>query len=82
MSKILDSLELKLRRILEGSFDGLFFPSSSQSLSTQLTEIILKAVKTSLEETEVLPDFIQLRVSPEKYDAWLCTQPVLDKVSQ
>ena len=82
MSKILDSLELKLRRILEGSLDGLFFPSNSQSLSSQLTEIILKAVKTSLEETEVLPDFIQLRVSPEKYDAWLCTQPVLDKVSQ
>ncbi|HSN93999.1 MAG TPA: FHA domain-containing protein [Anaerolineaceae bacterium] len=82
MSKILDSLELKLRRILEGSLDGLFFPNSAQSLSAQLTEIILKAVRTSLDETDVLPDFIQLRVSPEKYDAWLCTQPVLDKVSQ
>jgi hypothetical protein len=82
MSKILDSLELKLRRILEGSLDGLFFPSKTQSLSSQLTGIILKAVKTSLDETEVLPDFIQLRVSPEKFDAWQSTQPVLDQVSQ
>jgi hypothetical protein len=82
MSKLLDSLELRLRRILESSLDGLFFPSNTQTLSSQLTEIILKAVKTSLEETEVLPDFIQLRVSPEKYDAWQATQPVLDKVSQ
>jgi hypothetical protein len=82
MSKILDSLELKLRRILEGSLDGLFFPSNTQSLSSQLTGIILKAVKTSLDETEVLPDFIQLRVSPEKFDAWQSTQPVLDQVSQ
>jgi len=82
MSKLLDSLELRLRRILESSLDGLFFPSNAQTLSSQLTEIILKAVKTSLEETEVLPDFIQLRVSPEKYDAWQATQPVLDKVSQ
>ena len=82
MSKILDSLELRLRRILEGSLDGLFFPSNTQSLSSQLTEIILKAVKTSLDETDLLPDFIQLRVSPEKCDAWQSTQPVLDQVSQ
>lgn len=82
MSNILDSLELKLRRILEGSLDGLFFPNNTQTLSSQLTEIILKAVKTSLDETDVLPDSMQLCVSPDKYDAWQSTQTVLDQVSQ
>ena len=82
MSKILDSLEFRLKRILEGPLDGVFFPSSTQSLSAQLTEIILKSVKTSLDEQNVLPDFIQLRVSPEKFDAWQSTQPILDQVSQ
>lgn len=82
MSNLLDSLELKLRQILEGTLEGIFFPNSSQSLTSQLTEIILEAVKTAKDETEVLPDFIQLRVSPEKFDAWQSTQPVLDKVCQ
>ena len=82
MSKILDSLEFRLKHILEGPLDGVFFPSSSQSLSAQLTEIILKSVKKSLDEQDVLPDFIQLRVSPEKYDAWQSTQTILDQVSQ
>ncbi len=82
MSKILDSLEQRLRRLLEGTLDELFFPDNSQPLSSQLTEIILKAVRSSLDETGLLPDFIQLRVSPEKFDAWQSTQPVLDEVSQ
>ena len=82
MSKILDSLEFRLKRILEGPLDDILFPSSTQTLSAQLTEIILKAVNSSLDEKEVLPDFIQLRVSPEKYDAWQSTQPILDQVGQ
>jgi len=79
---MLDSLEQRLRHLLEGTLDGLFFPENSQSLSSQLAEIILKAVRSSLDETGVLPDFIQLRVSPEKLDAWQSMQPVLDEVSQ
>jgi hypothetical protein len=82
MSKILDSLEQRLRHLLEGTLDGLFFPESNQTLSSQLTEIILNAVRSSLDETGVMPDFIQLRISPEKFDAWQSTQPVLDQVSQ
>ncbi len=82
MSKILDSLEFRLKRILEGPLEGVFFPSSTQSLAAQLTGIILKAVKSSLDETNMLPDFIQLRVSPEKFDAWQTTQPVLNQVAQ
>ena len=75
---LLETIETKLRMILEDTLDRLFYPGFSRSLSSQLVEMILNQIQTQRPDEKRAPDQITLLVSPEKWDAWQSAQGALN----
>lgn len=82
MRNLLQSIENKLRYLLEDKLDRLIFPGVSSSLSYTLTDLIQKKIKDQ-DGSEIIqmPDLITLKVSPERWDAWQQSLPLLTEVS-
>ncbi len=82
MRKLLQSIENKLRFLLEEKLDKLIFPGVSSSLSYTLIQLIEDEIeKQDGRCEECMPDLITLKVSPERWDAWQESLPLLDEVS-
>ena len=82
MRKLLQSIENKLRYLLEEKLDRLIFPGVSSSLSYTLIELIEKEIENQEGRCEeCMPDLITLKVSSERWDAWQESLPLLDEVS-
>lgn len=81
MSKFLESLELKLQSLLEGTIGRLLSPGSSTSLTTQLVALIQERLGDESNENGFMPDIITIAVSPEHLEAWQEVQPTLDEVA-
>ena len=83
MRNLLQSIEDKLRYLLEEKLDRLIFPGASNSLNSTLLKLIEKEIEAQQGQCELcLPDLITLRVSPERWDAWQESLPLLDNVSE
>jgi len=83
MRKLLQSIEDKLRYLLEEQMDRLIFPGASNSLSKTLIKLIDQEIEAQQGKCELcLPDLITLRVSPERWDAWQESLPLLDTISE
>jgi len=79
---LLQSIEDKLRYLLEEKLDRLIFPGVSSSLSYTLIELIEKEIETQEGRCEkCMPDLITIKVSSERWDAWQESLPLLDEVS-
>jgi len=82
MRKLLQSIEDKLRYLLEEKLDRLIFPGVSSSLSYTLIELIEDQIeKQNGNFEECMPDLITLKVSSERWEAWQASLPLLDEVS-
>lgn len=82
MRKLLQSIEDKLRYLLEEKLDRLIFPGVSSSLSYTLLELIEEEIEKQDGNCEAcLPDLITLKVSSERWEAWQESLPLLDEVS-
>ena len=82
MRKLLQSIEDKLRYLLEEKLDRLIFPGVSSSLSYTLIELIESEIEKQGGNCEVcMPDLITLKVSSERWEAWQESLPLLDEVS-
>lgn len=80
---ILQSIENKLRYLLEEKLDSLLFPGVSGSLSNTLIDLIQKHIDQQSDlQTKQMPDLIILHVSADRWDAWQESLPLLDEVSQ
>ena len=82
MRNFLQSVEDKLRYLLEDKLDRLVFPGVSSSLSYTLIELIQNKIKQQEDSDSIqMPDLITLKVSPERWDAWQESLPLLSEVS-
>lgn len=82
-TNILQSIENKLRYLLEEKLDRLLFPGLSGSLSNTLIDLIQKHIDGQSDlQTKQMPDLIILQVSADRWDAWQGSLPLLDEVSQ
>jgi hypothetical protein len=82
MRNFLQSVEDKLRYLLEDKLDRLVFPGVSSSLSYTLIELIQNKIKEQEDSDSIqMPDLITLKVSPERWDAWQESLPLLSEVS-
>ena len=83
MRKLLQNIENKLRYLLEEQLDKLIFPGASNSLNTTLIKLIEQEIEAQQGNCEFcLPDLITLRVSPERWDAWQESLPLLDTIAE
>ncbi len=80
MSSFLQAIESRLAAILEGTLDRLLYPGVSRSLSFQLLELIDEKLRPVSPQGGLAPDLVTLWVSPERWDAWQSSRPVLDEV--
>jgi len=78
---LLETIEAKLRFILEETLDRLFYPGFSRSLSSQLVQLILAQIEAQPNGEKKAPDQIDILVSPEKWDAWQSAQDVLNEAA-
>ena len=82
MRKLLQSIEDKLRYLLEEKLDRLIFPGVSSSLSYTLIELIEDEIEKQNGNCEnCMPDLITLKVSSERWEAWQQSLPLLEEVS-
>lgn len=82
MRKLLQSIEDKLRFLLEEKLDRLIFPGVSSSLSYTLIQLIEGEIEKQGGNCEAcMPDLITLKVSSERWEAWQESLPLLDEVS-
>lgn len=80
---ILQSIENKLRYLLEEKLDRLLFPGVSSSLSYTLIDLIQKYIDQHSDDSPtIMPDLIYLKVSADRWDAWQESLPLLDEVSR
>lgn len=82
MSYFLDSLESRLKNLLEGTLDRLLFPGASGSLTNQLVKMIDEKLPTLDLNDSRAPDRIHLAVSPERIDAWQELTPTLNQAAE
>ncbi|MDD2522655.1 MAG: FHA domain-containing protein [Anaerolineaceae bacterium] len=81
MRKLLQTIEDKLRYLLEEKLDRLVFPGVSSSLSYTLIELIEDEIEKQGGRCEnCMPDLITLKVSSERWEAWQESLPLLDEV--
>ena len=82
MRKLLQTIEDKLRYLLEENLDRLLFPGVSSSLSYTLIQLIEEEIKKQDGRCEdSMPDLITIKVSSERWEAWQESLPLLDEVS-
>ncbi len=82
MRKLLQSIEDKLRYLLEERLDRLIFPGVSSSLSYTLIQLIEGEIEKQGGNCEAgMPDLITLKVASERWEAWQESLPLLDEVS-
>lgn len=80
---ILQSIENKLRYLLEEKLDRLIFPGVSSSLSYTLIDLIQKKIEQQEDDQQTqMPDLILLKVSADRWDAWQESLHLLDEVSR
>ena len=83
MRNLLQNIEDKLRYLLEEKLDRLIFPGASKSLNATLLKLIEQEIEAQQGHCELcLPDLITLRVSPERWEAWQESLPLLDNLSE
>lgn len=83
MRKLLQSIEDKLRYLLEEKLDRLIFPGVSSSLSYTLIGLIESEIENQGGKCELcMPDLITLKVASERWEAWQESLPLLDEVSE
>lgn len=82
MRKLLQSIEDKLRYLLEEKLDRLIFPGVSSSLSYTLIGLIEGEIEKQGGNCESsMPDLITIKVASERWEAWQGSLPLLDEVS-